>query len=497
MLACRASGRGFALRSLCAYVVAGATTRRMPDASAPARADSPYMTEHSAATASAAHVVGSSPAVDVAAGRTVPRGRGHYFAGVLDLAGTVLAMDRAGPDEAEWANAVGAPIWDAPCWGGLPAIAQRLRDAVNRAALGETAELELDIPASAGCDAQVVDLAIRPGRGTAGRVATLIVDARDLSARKEAEAELARRDAELQTLHGKIRELDALKMQFFATMSHELRTPLALILGSSERLITDIELSGETRHNAEVVARNARLLLRHVNDLLDIAKLEARKMQVEYDRVDLAELVRHTAEHFDALAGERRIAYVVETPESLGAQVDAEKVQRILLNLLSNAFKFTPAGGSIRILLAEAPPSSGDDGSPVPRAVISVLDSGAGVPSDQRDTIFERFRQGLVGATRRFGGTGLGLAIAKDFAELHGGTITVGDAAGGGAAFVVNIPLIAMRSTSTRPFTPPEPGIAIDMARQTVDELRGAPAVTPPPPQRSPRVRGVPPGQID
>lgn len=455
------------------------------------------MTDQSAATAAPSPAGASTPAFEPASGGKLPPERGHYFAGVLDLAGTIIAIDRAGADEAEWASAIGAPLWDASCWGDRAAVADRLREAVRRAAAGETVELEVDIPASAGCDARVVDLAIRPAKDAAGRVAVLMTHARDLSARKEAEAELARRNAELQTLYEKIRELDALKMQFFANMSHELRTPLALILGSSERLITDIDLSGETRHNAEVVARNARLLLRHVNDLLDIAKLEARKMQVQYEPVDLAELVRHTAEHFDALASERRVAYVVDTPESLTAQLDAEKVQRILLNVLSNAFKFTPAGGSIRVILARAPASSGEGGAVIPRAVVSVLDSGAGVPPDQREAIFERFRQGLVGATRRFGGTGLGLAIAKDFAELHGGSITAGDAPGGGAAFVIEIPLVAARSTSGRPFTPPEPGIAIDIARQTVDELRGTTPVPPPPPQRSARVRGVPPGQID
>ena len=423
--------------------------------------------------------------------------RGHYFAGVLDLSGTIVAIDGSGADAAEWTSAVGGPVWDASCWGESPDIRHRLRDAVRRAALGESRELELDIPARTGCEARLIDLAVRPGRDAHSEISVLIVTARDLSARKEAEAERARRNDELQTLYENIRELDALKMQFFANMSHELRTPLALILGSSERLITDIDLSGETRHNAEVVARNARLLLRHVNDLLDVAKLEARKMQVQYQPVNLAELVRHTAEHFDALAHERRVSFVVDTPDTLGAQLDAEKVQRVLLNVLSNAFKFTPAGGSISVLLAELPAAFGDGVSSQDRAVISVFDTGSGVPPDQREAIFERFRQGLVGTTRRFGGTGLGLAIAKDFVELHGGTITVGDAPGGGAVFTIEIPLVAARQASSRPFTPPEPGIAIDMARQTVDELRGTPTVNPPPQQRSARVRGVPPGQID
>ena len=427
-----------------------------------------------------------------------PREGGHYFAGSLALDGTLVAVDAAGADRDEWTASVGALLWDATCWAGSKDVETRLRDAVAGAARGEIRELEIDVPPRAGCEARVIDLAIHPCRNAVGRVVTLLAVARDLSARKAAEAELARRSDRLQTLYENIRELDVLKMQFFANVSHELRTPLALILGSSERLITDVDRASETRHNAEVVARNARLLLRHVNDLLDVAKLEARKMQVQHESVDLAQLVRDTAEHFDALARERRIAYVIDTPESLDAELDAGKIQRVLLNILSNAFKFTPPGGSIRVILGRGPRNSGarpTAGEGRRMAVISVLDSGAGIPADQREAIFERFRQGVVGTTQRFGGTGLGLAIAKDFVELHGGTIAAEDAAGGGAAFVVELPLVATRQAGGRPPTPQEPAVAIDMVSQTIDELRASP----PPQTGGSRKRGrgaVPPDQI-
>src|SRR5213079_303854 len=109
------------------------------------------------------------------------------------------------------------------------------------------------------------------------------------------------------------------------------------------------------------------------------------------------------------------------------------KFQRICLNLLSNAFKFTPAGGRIRCVLSR-------EGE---RGILMVQDSGPGVRPELRQAIFERFRQGEDGLTRRFGGTGLGLAIVKEFVELHGGTVTVGDAAEGGACFTVELPLEA------------------------------------------------------
>ncbi|MCA1991819.1 MAG: response regulator [Coleofasciculus sp. S288] len=277
---------------------------------------------------------------------------------------------------------------------------------------------------------------------------TLVQEAK-LSEERRLHLETA--NQELKMLYGKLKELDHLKTQFFANVSHELRTPLALILGPTEKLLTQGGLNEEQHHDLEVIDRNARLLLKQVNDLLDVSKLEAGKMDINYAEVDLAQLIRLTAANFDGLAQERQITFDVETPESVSAQVDAQKVQRVLLNLLSNAFKFTPQGGSIHCVLSihvnstdqssDAAPSEED--YRVERAAIAIQDSGPGVPPQLRETIFDRFSQGEGGATRRFGGTGLGLAIVKEFVELHGGTIRVSDAPSGGASFTVELPLVA------------------------------------------------------
>jgi PAS domain S-box-containing protein len=170
-----------------------------------------------------------------------------------------------------------------------------------------------------------------------------------------------------------------------------------------------------------VIQRNATTLLKHVNDLLDLSKLDAGRHTVDYAQVNLARQVRAGAAHFDALAPQRSLSYVVTTPDALRAEVDPEKFDRVLLNLLSNAFKFTPAGGRIRCGLEVI--GSG-------RVLLTVQDSGPGIKLEARATIFERFRQAQTGATREFGGTGLGLAIARDFADLHGGSIAVSDAPG-------------------------------------------------------------------
>jgi PAS domain S-box-containing protein len=245
-------------------------------------------------------------------------------------------------------------------------------------------------------------------------------------------------NAQLAQLYEKTRELDHLKSQFFANVSHELRTPLALILGPVERWLAARDLPAEQRQELELIARNARSLLRLVNDLLDASRLEAGKLTLAYAELDLAELVRVVAGQFSSLAEERSLALHIEAIGPLRAQVDAEKLQRVLLNLLSNAFKFTPPGGTIRcsVRFDEA----------AGQLLLEVADSGQGIPAEHRRLVFERFYQLDGGATRRFGGTGLGLAIARELVELHGGTIEVETAPEGGALFRLRLPSTAPAS---------------------------------------------------
>ena len=262
-------------------------------------------------------------------------------------------------------------------------------------------------------------------------------------------------------LSRRVKELDQLKAQFFTNVSHELRTPLALVLGPIQRLLETGGLTEGQRHDLEVVERNAHTLLKRVNDLLDVSKLEAGKMGLHFAQVDLARVVRLTAAHFEVFAQEHQISFSVETPVSVPAQADPEKLQRVFLNLLSNAFKFVSRGGRVLCELRE------ERG----RAIVAVQDNGPGVRPELREAIFQRFRQGDPESARYFGGTGLGLSIAKEFVELHGGTITVSDAPGGGAVFTVALPLTAPSGVqvSTRG---PEPDGGKAIAGQAVEELR-------------------------
>ncbi|HET9595817.1 MAG TPA: ATP-binding protein [Anaeromyxobacteraceae bacterium] len=304
-----------------------------------------------------------------------------------------------------------------------------------------------------------------------------ITTIRDVTERRQAEDERARLHVQLEAAMGELRvayekakELEQLKTRFFANVSHELRTPLALILGPVGQLLASGDLPDGPRRSVEVIARNARTLVKHVNDLLDVARLEAGKAAVEAARTDVAALVKLVASHFEALAAERGVALAVEVPPALARAVDAPKLQRVLFNLLSNAFKFTPARGRIRCSLRPR----GADGAG--GFELEVADSGPGIPPAERDAVFVRFAQLDGDAARRSGGTGLGLAIVKEFVELHGGRIAVGDAPEGGALFRAEFPpqapsADAVRAAETAPVD--------DYAAAVVEELRpqAAPAL--------------------
>jgi signal transduction histidine kinase len=267
-------------------------------------------------------------------------------------------------------------------------------------------------------------------------------------AREVADAGRALKEAneQLEILYARSQELDRLKTQFFSNVSHELRTPLSLILGPAERLLADAGLPADdpVRHDLEVILRNARVLLTHVNDLLDTAKVEAAKLDLTYAELDMSRLVRLVANSFETLAVDRAVHFIVVAPEGeVAVEVDPGRVQQVLLNLLSNAFKFTPADGTVRIEMREV---SGSDA-----VRIEVADSGPGIAIDHREEVFERFRQLEGTARRKTAGTGLGLHIARELVLLHGGYIEVDDAPEGGALFVVELPLRAPAGTEVRP----------------------------------------------
>ncbi|WP_395744839.1 ATP-binding protein [Prosthecobacter sp.] len=254
-----------------------------------------------------------------------------------------------------------------------------------------------------------------------------LMEAARTSAEHREKLEIAYR--ELNELYSKVKQVDQIKTNFFANVSHELRTPLALIFSPVERLL-QAKPDPATRRELTVVRRNTLLLYKYVNDLLDVSKLEAGRLELHYSRLDLAAMARAMANIFESVVGERGIRVELQTPQETLAEVDGDKVQRVFMNLLSNAFKYAPNDSVVRLALAE----EGD------HLTLTVEDAGPGIPPELRAGIFERFQQGDKETQRRYGGTGLGLSIVKEFVEMHGGSITVGESPSGGAQFRVRLP---------------------------------------------------------
>lgn len=276
---------------------------------------------------------------------------------------------------------------------------------------------------------------------------------------EERRVKLERAHAELEALYRRVKELDEVKTQFFANVSHELRTPLTLMLGPAERMREDASLSQQQRHELDLISRNGRSLLRHVNDLLDIAKLESHEMQPNRTRFDLQPWTEQLAAQFEPIARQRQLRFDVVADEAMLIEADADMIERIVINLLSNAFKFTPEGGEVVLRLARE----------AGHVLLTVADSGPGIAKEARELIFERFRQADGGITRQYGGTGLGLAIVKDLVGLHGGSVKVDASPAGGARFTVKLPLSAGAEAAVQK-APPAASPATRLALSTMLE---------------------------
>ncbi len=238
---------------------------------------------------------------------------------------------------------------------------------------------------------------------------------------------------ELTRLNEELAKANRLKSDFLANMSHELRTPLNSIIGFSDMLLTQEvgQLNGMQQDFLETVARNGRHLLQLISELLDLSKIEAGKLQLTPESLDLRDLLREAAESVRAQTEKRRHTLQVDTPaEPLVVPADHVRVRQVLLNLLSNAIKFTPEGGQVRLLGRE------EDGG----ARIEVIDSGIGIALEDQSKLFKEFMQVDTSASRHYEGTGLGLALCKRLVELHGGRIGCESARGLGSTFWFTLP---------------------------------------------------------
>jgi signal transduction histidine kinase len=241
----------------------------------------------------------------------------------------------------------------------------------------------------------------------------------------------ARLFAEIGEKGQQLAEASQHKSQFLASMSHELRTPLNAIIGVTEMLREDAEALNQDLEPLDRVLGAGHHLLALINDILDLSKIEAGRMELELTDFHLPTALDNALTLVRERAGRRGIALHLSVDERLGQiQADERKVRQVVLNLLSNAIKFTPEGGSIEV---RAVPKDG-------LVEVSVSDTGVGIAPEDQEAVFEEFRQ--VGtADKKAEGTGLGLALSRKFIELHGGRIWVKSQIGAGSTFSFTLPL--------------------------------------------------------
>ncbi len=242
---------------------------------------------------------------------------------------------------------------------------------------------------------------------------------------------------QLAQLNMRLYEMNRVKSDFLANMSHELRTPLNSIIGFSEVLQGIDSLSDKQKRYALNIQKSGRLLLEMINDILDLAKMEAGRMEVRPTEFRIDAIVSAQCDMVRKLTEDKNIDLVTNiAPDLPLLYQDQSKVQQILMNLLSNAIKFTPDGG--RIVVTASPNERG-------MFELSVSDTGVGIAESDREIIFEKFRQGTIvhngdGLTREYSGTGLGLSIVKELCKLLGGEITFDSELGRGSTFRIQLP---------------------------------------------------------
>jgi signal transduction histidine kinase len=232
-----------------------------------------------------------------------------------------------------------------------------------------------------------------------------------------------------------LKDVDRLKSEFLTSLSHELRTPLNSIIGFADVLLQGIdgELNDLALNDIQLIYNSGKHLLALINDILDLAKIEAGKMELVREAVEISDVANSVLASANSLTKDKPIQLVIDVSETLPpVYADKLRLNQILLNLISNAAKFTHEGSiTVRAGLSNEPGMMR----------VSVADTGIGIPQNKIHAIFERFRQADSSTTRKYGGTGLGLAICRQLVEMHGGSMGVESQEGFGSKFYFTLPL--------------------------------------------------------
>jgi signal transduction histidine kinase/ActR/RegA family two-component response regulator len=291
----------------------------------------------------------------------------------------------------------------------------------------------------------------------------------DMTRLEETRNQLLERE---QAARASAEQANQLKDQFLAIVSHELRTPLTAMLGWADMLRRGIVDEPRRQRTYEVIFNSAQRQSRLIDDLLDVARIVSRKLQLERSVVSLGDVLRSALQLVQPVADAKRVHLTVHDPNIAPIYGDTARLQQVVWNLLSNAIKFTPAGGTVHVQLR----ASGNN------AEVIITDSGAGIAPEFLPFVFEAFRQADGSATRAHGGLGLGLSIVKHLVEAHGGTVSAQSGGKGcGATFSVRIPLLAAGTAPERtngrlaviesgPVNPGEDSILIGLRVLVVDD---------------------------
>ncbi|MFT3892832.1 MAG: ATP-binding protein [Anaerolineales bacterium] len=251
--------------------------------------------------------------------------------------------------------------------------------------------------------------------------------------------EALRLTEELQKRAKELKELDRLKSAFLANMSHELRTPLNSILGFTDVMLEglDGELTEYMDNDLRLIQKNGQHLLHLINDVLDMAKIESGRMNLHPEKFKVHDLLSEVTSITSTLASEKNIALFIAEDSDSEVEVFADntRIRQVMINLVNNAIKFTP-GGKIALHVARMDSA---------RVLVSVKDTGLGIPTDHLEAIFQEFTQVDTSTTRKVGGTGLGLPISRRLVEMHGGRLWAESTGieGEGSTFYVELPLEA------------------------------------------------------
>lgn len=250
----------------------------------------------------------------------------------------------------------------------------------------------------------------------------------------EAERKIAQEREEAKRMH----QLDLMKIKFFTNISHEFRTPLSLILLPIDNLIKSVE-KAEQQNQLVTIKRNGKRLLNLVNQLLDFRKMEYNELKLSLKQGDIIRFIKEVSASFMDVAHQKSIQFLIESDvDAYVTNFDHDKIERIFFNLLSNAFKFTPSGGHISVMLSVSGINSGAGKN---NLEIKVIDTGIGIAPENQDKIFERFFQDDMPESLLNQGSGIGLSITKEFVKMQGGSIQVESEPDYGSCFTINLPL--------------------------------------------------------